>query len=185
MSQALDNYTSAVRSADAVIQQIQGDQWNAPTPCEEWSVRDVVTHLCSPMAAIQAMATTGQVAAPEPIETNDPIGTWNATRDGVLEAISVPGATSQVGEFWFGESSIDDILAFAAWDQLGHAWDIAVATGRDVDVDPAVVEATIGVISANADMLRSGGLMGDEITVDPDAPAIDRFIGLIGRNPNR
>ena len=96
-----------------------------------------------------------------------------------------PRATSQVCEFWFGESSIDDILAFAAWDQLGHAWDIAVATGSDVEIDPAVVEASIGVISANADMLRSGGMMADEVAVDPDAPAMDRFIGLIGRNPNR
>ncbi len=74
-----------------------------------------------------------------------------------------------------------DILAFAAWDQLGHAWDIAVATGRDVEVDPAVVEATIGVISASADMLRSGGLMANEVAVRPDAAPMDRFIGLIGR----
>lgn len=185
MSQALRNYTSAVHSADAVIQQIEGDQWSAQTPCDEWSVRDVVTHLCSPMAAIRTMASTGQVAAPEPIETDDPIGLWNSTRDTMLEALNVPGATSQVGEFWFGESSIDDILAFAAWDQLGHAWDIAVATGRDVDVDPAVAEATLAVISANADTLRAGGMMTDEVAVDPDAPAMDRFIGLIGRNPNR
>ena len=185
MSQALHNYTSAVQSADKVIQQINGDQWTAPTPCDDWSVRDVVTHLCSPMAAIRTMAETGRVAAPEPIETDDPIGLWNATRDSVLNALNVPGATSQVGEFWFGESSIDDILVFAAWDQLGHAWDIAVATGRNVAADPEVVETTIGVISANADMLRSGGMMADEIAVDPDAPAMDRFIGLIGRNPNR
>ena len=54
-----------------------------------------------------------------------------------------------------------------------------------MEIDPAVVEASIGVISANADMLRSGGMMADEVAVDPDAPAMDRFIGLIGRNPNR
>ena len=185
MSNQLRNYTSAVQSADAVIQQIQDDQWNAPTPCGDWSVRDVVTHLCSPMVAIRKMASTGQVAAPEPIETDDPIGLWNSTRDDVLEALNVPGATSQVGEFWFGESSIDDILAFAAWDQLGHAWDIAVATGREIEVDPAVAEATIAVISANADSLRAGGMMADEVAVAADAPAMDRFIGLIGRNPNR
>lgn len=185
MSPQLLNYASAVRSADAVIQQIEGDQWDAPTPCDGWNVTDVVTHLCSPMAAIRTMAVTGQVAAPEPIETDDPIGLWNTTRDTLLEALNVPGATAQVGEFWFGESSIDDILAFAAWDQLGHAWDIAVATGRDVDVDPAVVEATIAVISASADMLRSGGMMDDEVAVAPDAPAMDRFVGLIGRNPSR
>ena len=185
MSPQLLNYAAAVHSADAVIQQIEGDQWHAPTPCDDWSVSDVVTHLCAPMVAIRTMASTGQVAAPEPIETDDPIGLWNATRDSVLEALNVPGVTGQVGEFWFGESSIDDILAFAAWDQLGHAWDIAVATGHDVDVDPAVVEVTIAVISANADMLRAGGMMANEVTVDPDAPAMDRFVGLIGRNPNR
>ena len=70
MSQALRNYTASVRSADTVIQQIQGDQWNAPTPCDEWSVREVVTHLCSPMAAIRTMAETGKVAAPEPIDAS-------------------------------------------------------------------------------------------------------------------
>ena len=185
MSQQLQNYASAVKGADAVIQQISDDQWSAPTPCDGWNVADVVTHLCGPMAAISTMAATGQGAAPEPIETDDPIGLWNSTRDDVLESLHRPGATSQVGEFWFGESSIDDILAFAVWDQLGHAWDLAVATGQGVEVDPAIAEAAIEVISANADMLREGGMMAAEVEVASDAPAMDRFIGLIGRNPQR
>jgi len=41
------------------------------------------------------------------------------------------------------------------------------------------------VIGANAETLRGMGLMADPIDVPSDAPAMTRFLGLIGRDPNR
>ena len=37
----------------------------------------------------------------------------------------------QVGNYWFGESTIEDILAFSQWDPLVHSWDLGQAVGLE------------------------------------------------------
>jgi uncharacterized protein (TIGR03086 family) len=138
------------------------------------------------MEAIAEMARTGANALPtSPDAGDDPVGLWNRTRDDLLEALDDPDALDRVGNYWFGESTLNDILAFSVWDPLGHAWDVARAVGLEPHTSDDVAEASIAVISASADMIRSMGLMGDPVEVPTDAPAMTRFLGLIGRDPNR
>ncbi|MGB7878292.1 MAG: LLM class flavin-dependent oxidoreductase [Ilumatobacteraceae bacterium] len=186
MSSSLRNYTKALYGFDAVIQRVPSDRWDADSPCEGWSARDVVIHACGVMQAVEAMARTGEnslPATPDPVD--DVVALWNTSRDGLLEAVDHPDVLMRVGNYWFGEGTIDDILAFSVWDQLGHSWDVAEAVGLDAHASDDVAEASFAVISANADMLRQMGLMGDPVEVPTDAPAMNRFLGLIGRNPNR
>lgn len=186
MTQNVRNYTKAVYGFDAVIQRVPPDAWDADSPCEGWCARDVVAHACGVMNAIEAMARTGENALPEtPDAGEDPVGLWNTSRDTLLEALDDPDAVGRVGTYWFGESTIDDILAFAVWDPLGHSWDLARAVGMDAHASDDVAEASITVISANAETLRGMGLMSDPIDVPADAPAMTRFLALIGRDPNR
>jgi uncharacterized protein (TIGR03086 family) len=178
------NYIKALHSFDAVVRRVASDQWEADTPCEGWNVRDVVAHAAGVVDAVAQMARTGEVAMPEtPDPGDDPVGLWTASLDGIMEALDEPGVVDKVGSFWFGESSIDDVLAFTLWDPLGHSWDIAKATGIDAHPSNTLAEASIAVIGANADALRGMGLMGDPVDVPADADAMTRFIGLIGRDP--
>ncbi len=185
MSQELLNYTKALYRFDAVVQQVPSDAWSAASPCDGWCARDVVAHAAGVMNAIETMARTGENALPgTPDPGDDPVGLWNRSRDSLLEALDTPGALDRRGNFWFGESTIDDILAFSVWDPLGHAWDLGQATGVEVHGSDDVADASMAVIAANADMLRGMGLMGDPVTVADDAPTYLRFLGLIGRDPS-
>lgn len=178
------NYTKALYGFDAIIQRVSPDQWDAQSPCEGWCARDVVAHAAGVMDAVAQMARTGTVAMPQtPDPGDDPVGLWNTALDGELEALDGPGALDQVGEFWFGESSIDDILAFTTWDPLGHSWDLAQAVGVEAHASADVAEASYAVITSNADALRGMQLMGDPVDVPADASAMNRFLGLTGRNP--
>ena len=184
MSENLRNYTKALYGFDAVIQRVLPERWDADSPCDGWCARDVVAHACGVMNAIEAMARTGENALPEtPDPGDDPVGLWNSSRDSLLEALDHPDTIRQVGNYWFGESTIDDILAFSVWDPLGHTWDVAQAVGIDAHASDDVAEASIAVIGSNAETLRGMGLMGDPIDVPADAPAMTRFLGLTGRDP--
>jgi uncharacterized protein (TIGR03086 family) len=131
------------------------------------------------------MARTGENALPAtPDPVDDVVELWNTTRDDLLEALDHPHVLNRVGNYWFGEGTIDGILAFSVWDPLGHSWDVARAVGLDAHASDDVAEASIAVISANADMLRQMELMGDPVEVHADAPAMTRFLGLIGRDPS-
>jgi uncharacterized protein (TIGR03086 family) len=184
MSTARRNYTKALYGMDAVVQRVPDDAWDADSPCDGWCARDVVAHAAGVMNAIEAMARTGQNALPEmPDPGDDPVGLWNSSRDALLEALDQPGVLDQRGDYWFGESTIDDILAFSVWDPLGHAWDLGRSTGLEPHGSDEVAAASMEVIGANADTLRSMGLMGDAVAVDDDAPAYERFLALTGRDP--
>jgi uncharacterized protein (TIGR03086 family) len=184
MSTNLQNYTKALYGFDAVVQRVPSDRWNADSPCEEWCARDVVAHASGVIDAVAAMARTGEVAMPEmPDAGDDPVGLWNASLSGLLDALDQPGVIGKVGTYWFGESTIDDVLAFTTWDPLGHSWDLAKATGLEAHASADVAETMIASIEPNAEMLRSMGLMGPLVEVPADADAMSRFLGLIGRDP--
>lgn len=184
MSQELRNYTTALYGLDAVVQRVPADAWNAESPCDGWCASDVVAHAAGVMNALETMARTGENALPEtPDAAGDPVGLWNSSRDALLEALDHPDVLGQVGVYWFGESTINDILAFSVWDPLGHAWDLGRATGLEPYGSDAVALASMAVIGANADMLRGAGLMGDAVEVPDDAPPYTRFLALTGRDP--
>lgn len=180
------DYTKALYGFDAVVQRVPADRWDATSPCDGWCARDVVAHAAGVIDAVAQMARTGQVAMPQtPDPGDDPVGLWNTARDNVLDALDQPGVINRVGEYWFGATTIDDLIAFTTWDPLGHAWDLATAVGLDAHTSPEVAEAAIAVISANAGTLRSMQLMGDPVDVPADASPMDRFLGLTGRDPGR
>src|SRR3954453_13987808 len=43
----LDAHGAAMHEFDQAIHQVRNDQWESPTPCTEWTVRDLVNHLVS------------------------------------------------------------------------------------------------------------------------------------------
>lgn len=186
MSQNLRNYTKALYGFDAVVQRVPAGRWDADSPCHGWCARDVVAHQSGVVDAVAQMARTGEVAMPGmPDPGDDPVGLWNASRDKFLEALDEPDVVKKVGNFWFGESSIDEILAFAQWDPLGHAWDLAQAVGIESCCSQEVALSSLATIEPLADTLRSMGLIGDPVAVPVDADPVTRFLGLTGRNPFR
>lgn len=184
MSQILRNYTKALYGFDAVVQRIPADRWDDPSPCEGWSAKDVVAHAAGVVDAIAEMARTGENSLPEtPDPGDDPVGLWDAARDNVLDALDKPGVIGKVGNYWFGEAKIEDILAFSQWDPLVHSWDLGQATGVEAPVSQDVAAASVEVIGANAELLRKINLMGPEVEVPADTDAMTRLLGLTGRNP--
>lgn len=183
MSRVLRNYTKALYGFDAVVQRVEPEQWDAPTPCDGWCVRDVVSHQAGVIDAVAQMARTGENAMPQMADLgDDTLAGWNASRDGVLEALDQPGVLHKRGNYWFGEATIEDILAFAQWDPLGHAWDVATAVGSEPHLSEEVAAASLAMLEPMADTLRGMKLIGESVEVSADADATTRFLGLIGRD---
>jgi len=63
-----------------------------------------------------------------------------------------------------------------------HGWDVARATDQPYDVDPTVAQACLTHL-AQFDTSGTEGLFGPAVAVSDDAPALDRIVGLSGRDP--
>jgi len=186
MSQNLRNFTAAVYGLDAVVRRVDAGAWDAASPCEGWSARDVLGHACAVLNAFEATARTGEVSRPEPIaDMSDPTAVWVDCRDRLLETLDQPELLHRRDKFWFGEMSFDDFMGVVQWDPLAHSWDIATAAGIDACLNPTVAEASLAILKPMQPGLIESGRIAAPVEVPADADAPTRFLGAIGRDPSR
>jgi len=186
MSQNLRNFTKALYGMDAVVQRVPVGTWDYPSPCEGWTAADVLVHQIAVLEGAAATVRSGEMTRPDaPKDLSDLVETWNATRDGVLAALDHKGALQQRGKFWFGEMTIDEFISIVQWDPLTHAWDVAVATGVEAQLDEDLVRQTFDTIAPMRDVMVKRGNIGEsQIEIADDANIVDRYLGLVGRDPS-
>ena len=76
MSQPIVNQiTGLVQSFDARVQATAPDAWGNPSPCTEWTARDVVVHVADNMLRVGAALRNEE---PTSVGADDDIvGAWN------------------------------------------------------------------------------------------------------------
>lgn len=102
----------------------------------------------------------------------------------VAEAWNGPGA-------WEGETRAGGIALpadaagrFALNELLVHGWDLARATGLDHHPDEPGTEIALALLTAARAASGDGsGPFGRPVPVPDSAPALDRLVGLTGRDP--
>jgi uncharacterized protein (TIGR03086 family) len=65
-----------------------------------------------------------------------------------------------------------------------HGWDLVSATGQQATYDDDVLQYVHNEVLSHAAFGREMGLYGPEVPVPPDAPLLDRTLGLTGRDPS-
>jgi uncharacterized protein (TIGR03086 family) len=144
---------------------VTGDQWDGPTPCRDWTVRDLANHVVGedrwtpPLRRGLTIAEVGDsldgdLLGPDP---------QRAALDAATEATTVVAQTLRTAgtvHLSYGEESMAEYVHQIAADHLVHSWDLAVATGQDPRLDPHLVAEVAGWFAGRADLYRDGGLIG-------------------------
>ncbi len=184
MSKNLRHFTQAVYAFDAVVRRVPDDRWDSQTPCDEWTAAQLVDHQCAVLNGVAEMARTGEMARPTSSGDGGPVETWEACRSGVLLALDQQGALQQEGPFWFKTATIDDLVGQVAWDPAGHAWDLATAAGIPHGLSDELIELTMNTVQDRLVMFAESGRTAPAVDLADGAPLIDRFVALLGRQPN-
>src|SRR3954469_8984060 len=180
--------TPTVTEASRVVAAVQDDQLSGPTPCADTSVAALLDHLHGLAVGLRLAAEKRPTGAPSasaaelptdwqariPRELDELAAAW---RDpAAWEGTSEPGGV-QLPAAWAGRVALNEVLV--------HGWDLAVAIGRPYVPDPAAVQACIDYaheFAAAAPEARNS-IYGPVVPVPEDAPALDRLLGLTGRDP--
>lgn len=177
-----------VQRSCVVVGGIGEDQWGLSTPCDEWDVRDLVNHLASEHRwALPLLdgATIEEVG--EDLEGDllgeDPIGSYlDAARAAQAKASGID--PEQTVHLSYGDVSAGHYLTEMATDMVVHSWDLAVATGQDATLDEDLAEELYRLTAPKVtDEVREMGVFGAEVEVPEHAPASERLLGLLGRDP--
>lgn len=171
--------------ADNFTRLVEGvTDWDAPTPVPEWRARDVVGHLAGWLPGFLAGGSEVELA-PGPDAAGDPVGAWRHLREEVQGVLETPAlAASAYENPHTGSSTVEAAVdQFYSNDVFMHAWDLARASGQDHGMDEAACEGMLSGMEPAEEMLRASGQFGVRQPVDASAPAPERLMAFLGRDP--
>lgn len=179
-------YAKTADWVEGLIRNVSADQYDATTPCAEWSVRDLLNHLIGGphfFATVMKRETPPEGDAPD-LVGDDPAAAYRAAADSLLEVISDPASLEGSVHPPFGETPAGVFVGIGFVDQLTHGWDLARGTGQD-DTIPADLLALADPFSRQAlgGLPRTPQVFAEEVSVSDDAPEQERFVAFLGRQP--
>ena len=165
-------------ACQAVLRRLTEDDLARPSPCTEYTVGEVGQHLVRSMVLLASVAgeRLGSPAA-GPLE-----GQVTATAEAALAAWQRRGLGGSVA---VGRSTVPARLAveIIPLELLVHGWDIARATGSQIDIAPEVADYVLGRARELITEDKRGRSFAAEVPAGPTATNLERLIAFTGRVP--
>ena len=168
--------------ADGVIAGMRPEQLDDPTPCERWTVRDLLEHMIGVVDGIGA-SVSGEVAD-RPFELGlDPAAQFREVSAATLAAWRSPGKLDEVIDGGPGPMPGRVLAGINLLDTATHTWDLAAATGQPPALPDAVAIAALDVSQQIVSPELRTGRFGPEVTACEGAGPTDRLVAFLGRRP--
>jgi len=159
--------------------------WDAPTPDDQWSVRDLVSHVIEEQQWVPYLLAGEDVAQAqkdlEPLR-DDLLEEWNLYSLAATTAWAETPPDTLV-HLSYDSVTMADYLREQVSDVAIHTWDLARAIGADEHLDPEIVEAVWTVFEPQKDTLAASGLYAPPVPLPDDAPLQQRLLAVTGRDP--
>jgi uncharacterized protein (TIGR03086 family) len=174
-----------------VVDGIEPSQLDNPSPCENWTVRDVLNHVTGGAEMFAICVDEGSISDEKfgALVSGDNLGTdykaaFKTASGHALAAFDAPGVLDQMVSLPFGEMPAGVALNIAIFDVTVHAWDLAKGSGQSTALDPGIVASAL---EAGRQMIgpemRDGSMFKPAIDVAADAPLPDQLAAFAGRQP--
>ncbi|WP_066361880.1 TIGR03086 family metal-binding protein [Herbidospora mongoliensis] len=184
---------TSYRALENSVAGVGDGQWDAATPCSEWTVTQVIQHAAADQLAYAKMLGIGDGPKYDPFS---PSGALDGTaadlvRDAVEQTAAawatVPDDAATVPvPLPHGELPTPVAAVMCALDAAVHAWDIAIATGRPSPLDDELAGHLLAAARGVVEPLRQWGAYAAvvEATGAPSAtPVADELLRHLGRTP--
>jgi uncharacterized protein (TIGR03086 family) len=179
-------HQKAVEEFDARVRAVGDDQWELPTPCSDWNVRQLVNHLVYenrwtvPLMEGSTIAEVGDRYEGD-LLGDDPKGAWAEASAEAVAAVQADGAIERMVDLSSGPTPAGEYVSQLFADHLIHAWDLARAVGADDGLDPELVEACAAWFADMEPHYRAAGAIGDRPETPPGADDQTVLLAAFGR----
>jgi uncharacterized protein (TIGR03086 family) len=182
-----------VRATVDVVSQAGPADLGRPTPCADWTLGQLLTHMTTQHDgwAAAAAGDGGDLSRWQPgPPAADPVRGYTAAAARVLDAFGADGVLER--EFALAELSpvlrfpAPQAISFHFIDYLVHGWDVARALGVDYEPESDVLAAAVPVARAVPDGApRKLGLVpfAPATGVAEDHGVMDQIVAMLGRSP--
>src|SRR4051794_12530427 len=130
----LELHARVLRQSTDIVDAIADDQWERPTPCVQWTMRQLVEHMVLENRGFAAAAdgeTSDRRVWTEREFLDDLRADYRVSVERVVESFGAPGVLD--GEFWLPlinpaiRLPARQAVSFHLLDYVVHGWDVAVA----------------------------------------------------------
>ena len=170
----------------AVVAALEPEHWDRPSPCSEWSVFDVVDHVVAGERFTVGVLAGASLA--EAVEAQVGLDPQNAdvvgqVTDAAAAALAAfDGSLDRIIHHRVGLISARRMLGFRIIDQLGHTWDVAMATDQPVALDPNALAVGLEIaLSERVTLERSPNFATSPDDGVQTGDPLTTFLRAIGR----
>jgi uncharacterized protein (TIGR03086 family) len=184
----------AAREMTRLVTGVRDDQLGDPTPCHSYSLGDLLQHV---RGLAEAFTLAGRKEQPAGGSKPPPQGDASLLPDDwreetadwlgrLVDAWSTPSAWE--GSAWIAgfEAPASAIGITVANELVVHGWDVARASGQQLDVDGSALAAArefVGMMSGPGSEEARGDAFGPAVPLPAGASALDEVVAGNGRDP--
>ncbi len=156
---------------------------DAPTPCTEWTVHDLVHHVIDGNRLAVALLT-GRTA-----RTSTGTGEWTSTVTRLGESVEEQRAAfaeanpKDLLEHPAGVVTAEDYVALRGADIAVHAWDLAKATDGDSELPDQVITEVLDPYVRWIGETGAAGAFATRLPVAPESQGLAARLRRLGRDP--
>ena len=179
---------------ERTLRAVRPEQWNWPTPCTEWNVRQLVNHVTRGNLNYVALVDGGTSAEFLRLREVDalgtePLGAYRRSVHACAEAFARPGALHRVLDYPLGRVPGQQALAVRTADTTIHTWDLARAIAADETLNPTLTtwiddhieEIYAGLTETPTATQTTHRFFAAPETAPADASRQDRLLHRMGR----
>lgn len=175
--EVLANDQTALELLSADIRTVTDAQLGYPTPCDGWTVRDLLGHMNREHVAICGGAV-------DPV--GDPRAQFTPIAARWLEFFAGKSGAAVLVPKMGAELPAGIVLAAHFADMVIHRWDLAVALGQPCPTDAALVTAATTVAQTmtapGSPLVGDGGVYGPSLAPVSAASGLDNLVRMYGRD---
>ncbi len=185
LMEPIEQLTYIVPTLNALVDRIDPAQLNDPTPCENFTVHDVLDHMIV-LGGTFAYWFRGE-EAPEitapPVYGRVPAAEFKSAMNDLLAAMQSPGAMDRVIAAPIGEMPGSSFARFVAFDGTVHGSDLASAAGLTYELPAELVDAVDEFArGALSDDMRDGDTFKQATEAPESATKLERLVAFSGRS---
>ena len=181
----LDALSQTFDHATKVVAGVGPDQLDAPTPCREWDLRQLLAHTIGVIVNIGRGAGGEELLADlnaMPLDA-DLATQFRAEADRTLAAWTARGLEGEVN-IGAGPMPAMAGISINLLDTATHSWDIARASGQDGTLPEELATKVLAVSRGFiTDDTRNPGAFHAAVPVPADAGPTDQLVAFLGRQP--
>jgi uncharacterized protein (TIGR03086 family) len=179
----------AMAQTESIVAAVEPGQLTLPTPCTEYDVRALLSHMVGGLNRIAVVGEGGDGMAVEPRAGGVPDDGWPAAYAAVRARVTVAWADDArldaLVEVPWGKVPGRIALSGYVQEILTHGWDLARARSQPTELDPELATWVLAVAQRILPPEPRGGEIpfGPVVPVPPDAGPYAQLAAWLGRQP--